>query len=306
MSEGYHGEFMIINDVQEVGRIVTGRGAIGASHALRSPEEAAEFQSQLSSHTERLTAVNTADCGDERLTIGLANGVTDKTELRARIVPQLFGGLVLPVTKSLVAANAAVIRDAKNMRDAYLTVDELLSQLDYEDGGHAGCGASGTVESSVAHDLPDDRYESSLSLLSGGLRHDTDLPLLAALRTTQQHRLSQGFYGVWDPAWHEDYLSHKYPHNFSYLAVDENDHETHGHHASGLYVVTQEEMGFAKNAMIEDTGREAFAVTVPFMKKLAHQLGGNIQERRAIELALYDDTIRVGSGLVVPTLPIFA
>jgi hypothetical protein len=119
-------------------------------------------------------------------------------------------------------------------------------------------------------------------------------------------RLDNGFYGSWQSGWHEDYLSTQFPDNFSYVAHDPDEPVAHGHHGSGLYVVTQPGDGFAKNGFIEDTGMEAFCVTLPKMRELAHMLGTTAEERMRIELGFYDDTLHVGAGIVVPEFPVFA
>ena len=74
---------------------------------------------------------------------------------------------------------------------------------------------------------------------------------------------------------------------------------------SGVYVITEAERGFAKNAHIEDTGREAFAVTLPKMYEIAHLLGGSDEERQAILLGFVDDTLHVGGGIVMEGMPVF-
>ena len=117
---------------------------------MSDPEAEANFAVGLAEHTALITIPNTADCGDgERRTIRLANGVSDQTILRERVVSQLFGGLGLATTKALVAANAVIIRDAKSMWDAYEKTSTILAELrqemHQEDGGHENCGASLSV-----------------------------------------------------------------------------------------------------------------------------------------------------------------
>ncbi|MGC1177437.1 MAG: hypothetical protein WA843_05195, partial [Candidatus Saccharimonadales bacterium] len=85
----------------------------------------------------------------------------------------------------------------------------------------------------------------------------------------------------------------------------DKDHEAGGHHASGVYLIGEEGCGFAKNAMIEDTGQEAFCVTVPKMYEIAHLLGGSDEERQAIFLGFNDDTLHVGGGIARKGMPVF-
>jgi hypothetical protein len=122
----------------------------------------------------------------------------------------------------------------------------------------------------------------------------------------QQSALQAGFYGDWNPGNHEDYLSNRFPENFSLLADDPNDHVTHGHHGSGIYVVTSEGYGFAKNDFIDDTnGAESFAVTLRKMTQVASIIGGSEEEKQRIILGFYTDTLQVGSGIVMPGMPVF-
>jgi hypothetical protein len=206
-----------------------------------------------------------------------------------------------------VAADAALVKDAKNMWEAYeITSTFLYQELGEEDAGHAGCGASGSVESSTAREIPQKSLTAALGLF---VPYSTDYDQSAYVQrntNTKRARLEDGFYSGWDTAKHQDYLISRFPQNFSFLAEDPHDHETNGHNGSSLYVVTSEDHGFAKNAFTEDTGQQAFSVTLTKMKQLAYKLGGSTEERLRILIGFADDTLHVGAGIVTPGMPVFA
>lgn len=300
MLEQLHGseELMTnITPVVEATQLSFARGSAGQRYPLTTDQQKAEFARECDENTFNLTKFNTADCGDDRLTLALADGTTDPAALRNRIVSQLFGGEGLAATKALVAANAVAIRDAKNFTEAYMIVSNMLVDLDEEDGGHAACGASNAVEASVAKAIDFDLLLPTVGLLVPD-RGDNG-PLLQKNIASKRERLDAGFYGTWDAKNHEDYLASRFPQNFSFLKVDPADHEASGHDGSGLYVITQENVGYRK------TGR-AFGVTVPKMRELAYKLGGSDEERRRILLGFVDDTVHVGSGIVTKNFPVFA
>ncbi|MGC1177402.1 MAG: hypothetical protein WA843_05010, partial [Candidatus Saccharimonadales bacterium] len=180
------------------------RGNVGHQERLIGELAEDRFMLALGGHTAEITKLNTADCGDDRRTLRLADGTNDPQELRQRIVPQLFGGLGLATTKALVAANAVLVRDAKTMWGAYEKTSQTLLELGQEDGGHENCGASMSVESSVANAL-------QLPTLTGAVKLflPVDEGVEALLRRNsqnKQHRLADGFYSDWDPQKHIDYL----------------------------------------------------------------------------------------------------
>src|SRR5581483_4348749 len=143
-------------NIQLITRLDYGEGLIGNDgYGLDNPAEISEVSSQLDSCVVPLSTTKTADCVDARLLIALGNGVTDKEELAKRVTYQLPGGLGLAVTKAAVAADLVILRDAKHLQEAYEIMVPFLDELGYEDAAHAGCGASGNVEASVAKQLPD-------------------------------------------------------------------------------------------------------------------------------------------------------
>jgi hypothetical protein len=300
----FYVEINHITQVAEAAQLQYARGKVGERNKLRTPEAKAEFARQLGEHQRPVTKRNTADCGDDRLTIALANGTRDASMLRSRIVPQLFGGAGLAATKAAIAANAVIIRDAKNVTEAYHTISAFLLKQGEEDGGHEGCGASGSVETSVANVLPFEFVENATGLFVA--MNERRVKLLAKNAGTKHKRLEAGFYNGWVAGNHEDYLSERFPQNFSFLADDPNDHETNGHNGSGILAIGRDEFGFAKNEFILATSAEAFAVTPWKMRHLAGLIGTNDDEIERITLGFLDDTLHVGAGIVVPGMPIFA
>lgn len=295
--------------VSKAGELAFGEGKIGLNPALGSSEETA-FAAALGAHTRELWKQNTADCGDGRGTVRLVQTETGLT-LMERVVPQLFGGSGLAATKAAVAADARLVADAKTMWQAYEKVSTYLhDKWGEEDGGHEGCGASKGVRSSVAQRIEPEVAAATIGLLAGlDLSEDKQ-----AVRTgltqqnwqTVQDRLEAGFYDGWEPAKHADYLSSRFPQNFSYLDQGDPDDPLGGHREVAVYVVTEPGSGFAKNAFIEVTGQQAFAVTLPKMRQLADKLGADNQEKARIFLAFLDDTLQVANGLVARGLPVFS
>jgi hypothetical protein len=308
MYEPIHQEFDMPTHADFVTGLPFGNGRIGEYQKFKTREEQISFAQGLQAYTLQLTMRNTADCVDERRTIALGDGTTDPRLLAARVVPQLPGGLVLPVTKAAVAANLAVIRDVKDFTGAYLVMYDLLEQLGFIDGGHQKCGASALVEQSVAHELSDDVLLATLPVLT---TVDTQTSMLIGLnQQTKRHLLESGYFGNWRSLWHEAFLGDKVPQNFSILAEDPNDPVTHGHHAAGVYVIKSADRGFAKNQFIDMTGREAFATTVSaaatLTNRIISRIGGSQEERARLRLEFAIDTPQVLNELVVKGIPVFA
>jgi hypothetical protein len=301
--EMFNGEIMMQTNTQLAAYLPFGEGKIGISHALTSDEERAEFAESLTGFKRAITKANTADCVDDRFTLSFADGTTDLTIIRNRIVPQLAGGEGLALTKALVAADATVVKGAKDMTSAYLMVADLLDKLGEEDGGHAVCGASKFVEGSVAARIEEDSLLTVASALTSA--DDDARRFFDANVQTMWRRLEDGFYGTWSASWHEGYLADTVPHNFATLRGDENDHETHGHHASGLNAIRQTGFGFAKNEFIERTGKEAFGYTAWKADQLANSLGVDDEERYRIRLGFAIDSPAVLNKLVIKGFPAF-
>ena len=283
-------------DVAHAAHLDFARGKVGQRYPLRTDQERAAFAQECAEHTVPLTLTNTADCGDERVTIALGDGTTDEAILAARVAPQLFGGLYLATTKALVQANAAVIKDAKSIWGAFMIIEGVLTRLGYQDAAHENCGAEAMVESSVANEVSLEGVMGTAGLIAGN--DPSNRYLLTSNAARKRQLLNNGFYGDWSSAKRKEHILAEAPSNYSYLKEDPNDKETFGHNGSGLYAITQRGMGYRK------TGR-AFAITQPTMVEMSHLLGETDEERRRILLGFADDTAHVGAGLVAKDFPVF-
>lgn len=290
----------------QVARLEIGKDQEGRIKSqLDSQEQIDHFAEILTEHKQPVTISNTADCMDDRPTISLADGTTDQGQLAERVTYQLPGGLGLAIAKAAVAANAAFVRDAHDFKSAYILTSDLLKSLDYEDGGHEKCGASANVENSIASTVA----EPILIPTVGAVVRldDSNLDLFAKIQRNKHQKLEQGFYGSWDSGWHEDFLSQRYPQNFSKLKTASD--VVHGHYAQGAFIIEESGMGFAKNAFYNDTSEMAFGITSPnskFIIELVNILSGIPEERVALLLALPDDLVNVSDKLLAPGMPVFA
>lgn len=285
--------------VKMLNRLAIGQVDSKIRSDLKTDEEIEVFAQALSRHTQPLSASNTVDCMDDRKILSLGDGVNDPGRLRQRVAKQLPGGLVLASTKAAVAAGAAYLRDAKSFKHAYEITGGLLVGMGYQDGGHAHCGASTFVEQSVAKPVADDIALPTVGAVLG-VSMTTEPGAAKAFWANRQQvdqLLQDGFYGDWSTQWHEDYLQSQVPQNFSHLSEV--------HRADGVYLISQPDMGFAKNAFIEETNHEAFGVTTYTMSELADKLGGSEQERLRLRLAFADDLLNVSNQLIAPDMPAF-
>lgn len=281
--------------VNKVGELEFGEGKIGLDPALEPADEAA-FAEALGAHTHELTKANTADCGDGRRTLRLAQTEAGLV-LAERVVPQLLGGAGLAATKAAVAADARLVADAKTMWEAYETVSTYLyDKWGEEDGGHEGCGASKNVKASVLNRIDPAVAMPTMCLLAEATERTVNLT--QQNWQTKSNRLLDGFYDDWDPEKHLDYLASRFPQNTSYLDQGQPEDPLAGHRELAVYLVTEPGRGFAKNAFVEATGQQAFSVTLPKMRDLANKLGGSPEEKERIFLAFLDDTLHVTNGLV--------
>lgn len=263
------------------------RGKVGLRNPLHSDEAKVAFANERRAQIKAITKSNTAYCGDERIILRMHDGSV------IYVASRLLGGIGLATTKALVTADAAVLRDAKSMRQAYPKVSQMLVQMGYEDAGHEGCGASQSVESSVVSSLAPETF-----LPVSGLFGITNETIVKKNYTSKQRRLEEGFFGDWSAQEHQTYLIDQFPQNFAYLKVDANDHETHGHNGQGLVVITSPHVSYESDG-------HAFAVTTPIMAELAQKFGGSDEEVARIFAAFVDDTVHVGAGIVAPSFPVF-
>jgi hypothetical protein len=295
--ESKHGmDTFLAREVQFVDRLAIGHPENSIKSDLQTADQLQAFGGKLREHTTELTHPQTADCMDERTTVRLGDGTTDPEILKHRITNQLPGGLVLAATKAAVAADVAMLRDAKSFQDAYLLMYDFLTKLGEEDGGHAHCGASKFVEASVEQPVAREIAIPTLGAIM--LIDDSRKAAFDKNAETKLRHLDNGLYNGWSPAWHEEFLQQHAPQNFSHL--------TEVHNADGVYLLTQEGAGFAKNAFTEDTSQECFGVTVPKMIELSAKIGGNAEEQTRLLVAFGTDLLDVSDKLIAEGLPAFA
>lgn len=292
---------------QLVAELPFGEGAIGQGVKF-TPEEATEFAADISSCVQPLSNTKTANCVDGRGIKSLADGSEDPHQLEKYVVQTLPGGLGLAVTKAAVAADLVVVRDAKDFKSAYLTVSDLLTELGYQDGGHAACGASKQLEASVAREVDP---QTKLAVLPALNLTNQDTPdVLADNWQTKRQRLENGFYGSWDSSWHESFLAERSPGNFAILEGDPLS-PTDNHLEEGAALIRTPGLGFAKNRFVAITGgRQVFVETVTtghsIAAKIISKIGGSDLEKARFLLEFDDDTLQVLNTLAAQGLPAFA
>jgi hypothetical protein len=282
--------------IKKIADLPFGEGVIGGERHLDD-----DFARALGDHTRVLTQTNLADCGDGRGMLRLLE-MESGLVLVERVVPQILGGTFLGSTKAAVAADAALVRDAKDFQDAYEKVAAHLTAQGEEDTAHEDCGASKSVEKSVATRIDAPAFLTSMYLFTEP--DEQTKPLIMANLRHKRERLLDGFYGGWDSHWQLDHVSSKFPQNVAYLDTGPEDSATHGHYEEAIYPVFKDHYGFAKNAFVHDTGRQAFAVTIPKMRDLAYKLSGSRQEEKRIYLAFIDDTLHISNCLAATGTPI--
>lgn len=271
---------------------------IGPGYQMSSAEQTERLTAAAGEATRPVTVKKAAFCIDERGLIRLGD-ITDKAQLRDVVAHQLPGGTYLAATKAAVAANAAVIRSAKDFNEAYDVVAGTLNRAGYEDAGHDGCGASAKAEHSVREQVDPGVAYGTLNAV--GAAREGDQAAFAAMHANKQALTESGFYSAWNPAEHKARVTRTAPQNYSYLETAED--ATHGHHASGIFLPSEEGVGFAKNAFIEDTGAQLFAYTHQFAVELSEHLGGSDEERHMIALGFGYDLLDVSNQLIAAPDP---
>ncbi|HEV7454631.1 MAG TPA: hypothetical protein VGO07_05220 [Candidatus Saccharimonadales bacterium] len=266
---------------------------IGPGYEFTNDEQAASMARAAGEATHPYTVPKAAYCIDERPFVKIGN-VEDPAALREVVTPQLPGGTNLAATKAAVAANATIVREARDFNEAYDIVSGVLSRAGYQDAGHEDCGASKKAELSVADQVLADVAFGTLQ--AAGVARSDEQGIFADMQATKQRRVDSGFYSVWDPAQHKARILATAPQHYSYLQAEHD--ATHGHHAGGLYTPTQDGMGFAKNEFTDATGAQLFGYTPGFAAELANELGGTDAERRTIELAFGYDLVDVSNQLI--------
>lgn len=299
----FTGETTSQHHVTLAGRLPFGQGVIGQQYPLESAEAERQFAAELGKYIRPITIQNTADCVDDRPIIGFHNGASDSETIKRRITYQLPGGLGLAVTKAAVGAEASFLRDASDFWDAYRKTVDFLQRLGYQESAHQDCGASKNVKVTVENQVAKPQLEATLPVL--GVDERTAY-LFERNTQAKRDKLKSKFYDTWNPVRHADFVKLLSPQNFAYLAEKRDDHETHGHYASGLLVVRAPGVGFAKTAFAHETGRMAFSDTPSLVEELVQKIAKSEEERDRLRLEFAADAVNVVNVLVPPNFPAFA
>jgi hypothetical protein len=291
----FSGLEVVHNQIEVVGRFpmgCPGLQGIGPGYEPKTPGDIHKIAAQAGEATRPLTVTKAAYCIDERAIIQLGK-IDDPQELERIVAPHLPGGTFLAAAKAAVIANIAAVHSANDFIEAYNIVSDKLKGMDYEDAAHAGCGASKMAEQSTREPIA---HEAAFGLSQHiGVAQDGEQGIFQALYTNMRS-IPEGFFSSWSAAQHEQRVQRTYPQHFAILRTE--DDATHGHHGSGLYLLAESGMGFAKNAFIKNSdGLQLFAYTHAFARELAQKLGGSAEERRAVELAMVYDLLNVGNQL---------
>ncbi len=256
-----------------------------------------ELAFRLSGYVRRVTGTKMADCIDDRLILRLASGVNDPQILLARVVYQQPGGTYLHFTKAAVAAGLDIVKDAKSIKQAYETIGRIFDSHGWQDGGHAGCGASKFVLASVTKPITDIDLIGAVDLMFGPVGFASDMPkVVSAVQKNKRQKLDAGFYNNWSSDWHEDRLQETVPNNFSFLETQ--------HLPSGLLVVKKQNMGLAKNQLIQATNTRVFASTTGQYPEAIDLLCSTATDKARFMVALVDDLCTVSQTLIKPGLPV--
>lgn len=252
-----------------LGQLEFGRGKIGESASF----DESEIGLILGDYVRPLTVHRTADCVDGRPIVSLADPSVSQDAIHSRVAEQMPGGLVFAVTCAAVGANMAIVRDAKDFKQAYLTMYEILTSLGYEDGGHAHCGASTFLEQSVEHEVELDAKVDTIGAIRPGSK-----PTSQIAKQNRKHKkelLLSGFYSKWDNHFHEEFLFEKAPHNFATLESD--DTPLAGHYEKLVLAVSKSGYGLAKNPLVSETGHMAFGLTTSSPTRIIEDIGPRIK-----------------------------
>jgi hypothetical protein len=266
---------------------------------LETEEQLHDFARSLAESLGSFTNRYTADCMEDRRNIAVGS-VTDQGLIEARVVPQLPGGLGLAAAKAASAANAAVVREAKNLEQAYVMVMDVLGRLGYSDGGHRKCGAGTFARESVEQPVATEILLPTTSAVFA-INKDNE-HLFHEIQANKQRKLDAGYYASWNLEWYENRLQETAPENL--IEIETKDTPTHGHEANG--VILLDNIGFKKNQFIRSTGAMAFAATRSQMAELAGILGGTDEEQARLRIAFADDLINVSDKIVAKDMPVFA
>lgn len=288
---------MLTKSIAYQGDLAFGIGKFGSP--LETRESKILLASEAEDYTGEITILRLADCVDDRFIIQFAAGSNDPAVLRTRAVYQQPGGTILHFTKAAVAANLAIVADAKDFNHAYQLVYNYLVTLGWEDSGHADCGASKNVELSVANPLPAGLLLPTLDEIIGLAENPAERASVVRQNEAHKHELlHNGFYSKWSNEAHEDHLRQNAPQNFATLSKE--------HDPYGLLIIRKPKTGFLKNQFIKATGKRIFAATTEQWEIAVNQLCPLEEEKARMRVALADDLLTVSNTLIEPGMPLLA
>lgn len=272
---------------------------IGPGYVPRDEQEAEDLGRAAAEATRPLTVTKAAYCIDGRGYVRVGD-IEDANELEAIVAPQLPGGTYVAATKAAVAADIAIVRDAKSFAEAFDIVAGTLGRAGIEDSYHEQCGADKNAESDKQVD-PETAH--SVFTAAGWVEkpaedaeRDEERERVEKLYENRNRRIKEGFYKGWSTEAHQEQVRKRFPQHY---AVLETSHDpTHNHHEGGAYDMEEEGVGFAKNEFIRRTGgKQLFAYTRSYAHQLADILGGSPEERRMMQLGFDYDLLDVGNVL---------
>jgi len=288
------GEFnMLTKTVAYAGDLPFGNGHYASR--LTTREKKLNLAGQLGSNIGAITKHKLAGCMDDRLILSFASGSFDPS----LIVWQQPGGTYLHLTKAAVAADLAIVADAKDFKAAYSIIDNYMTSYGWQDAGHAVCGASANAERSVAEPMAGSDLLLGLDLVLGKAADPKHRQFIIEQNEAHKaHKLNSGFYGSWSSGYHEQQLHDRVPHNFATLETT--------HRPSGLLVIKTPDRGLNKAQLYEATGERVFAATTSQYSQAINLLCPAGGEKARMQVALVDDLLTVSQTLIAPGMPVFA
>lgn len=276
-------------NISAVGTLGFGRGIVGEKLDIH---QIPEFQEQLKEYIRPVTDETTAICMDGRERVELADGT--KSGLDQEVFYQGPGGLFYPIAKAALLADAYVMRDAKDLNQAYDIMADLLINLGYKPSKHEGCLALANVQDYYENPLSVEQIYSIVSGVSS--TQESDLEILQELDQKRIELLDKKYFEDWDPTRILKHVEEKHSHNHAKLKADES--KTHGHYEKALVIVDKPGYGFAKDAFNPNTGMQAFGITPHIFEEVAKKIATSKEEERRIVLAFWMDLLNTANGIV--------
>jgi hypothetical protein len=272
---------------------------IGPGYVPVDEQETHDVSRAAAEATRPVTVANAAYCIDGR-PYARVGDIEDPQQLEAIVAAQLAGGTYVAATKAAVAANVAVVRDAKSFTEAFDIIAGILGRANIDDSFHEGCGADKNVTSdkqvdaATAHDIFTAAGWIEKPTEANGNKDER--ALVEQLHANRKARIDAGFYKDWSMEAHQELVRKRFPQHY---AVLETSHDpTHNHHEGGTYEMDEEGVGFAKNEFARRTGgKQLFGYTRAYAHKLADLVGGSDEERRLMRLGFDYDLLDVGNVL---------